>query len=1520
MAISGSVTVGTPLIPLQKTLDMGMMKNKIVSHFRGKEHCGRAKVKEHETSGNLIARSKGTKGGLNLTAMFRASPKPSKVPSNGGQSTAPKTTTTTGPQTVTTTPQTVTTTAPKKPEPTPDERLATVREGIKELKSDLTSTLTAYEKARGKDASTLKGAKAEVNFMAKRDAMQVKIGEQLTSIDAALKASPSEDTRKALVAERRELIKLSVAAEFPKSVSVALQPFSRQLPEGALRSMTDGGKGITELDRDARNFINSFHRKPDGSPSPFVRDGGVPGRLDGVIRHMEMLDGEVGLDTDEKATLSYLKDLRQAVDLIETLDSTVTTLDGLRERFKGDKDLAKVSMGRLCREVSHFAPTMQKYGASDVPRHHATVLGTVDAIVSEMARNVVPDVFVTEDEGVKKMLSTLRREHCENLAATKFLNTLDLGGTPELAKALQNAKTEGKPLTVAEIKKHLPSEHAKGLDEAVKNGKTAAENREAYFTQLGRVSRALGDETGSGALTTYKAGIWLKVGGGGQDDLEGARAIGILKELGRKNPEAAFQVAALAVLEHRLAMSDREFLGLPWTDTVGIANFDPQRVLDFAGITTQQMVKLGYSAEDAASFPERLLRLSKNFDNVAELKDHLQFFTRTARDVMTNIGVQDAIGGFANDSGSIVAKRMLGDVYSDVSALSRGETRSTLIPNLDSQSHSVVEGFTQVSNSLAKVVITDDALAEKMELGNTTFQALDDKLVSEMRSRGDLEGRVRDARALLQASSGPGSLEGLDLNPDKPAGLRSAKAILEAIKWDNEVMILTQIGAPQEVINDAIAARESALKDLRGFDAETMRRPWTAKVAKFFGKDQRPDIGQLRSLRAVAENIVFLREGAITEKVEIDSRIALTAQLRADLAQARMAENPAVMGTAQQMIRAAILSHWPSSNATNVMREGHVVDAYEPSAHRDKIVATLKSWGFDVDAFAPELSMELNGTLSPDDLKRWGNEARPIDRDTGLIKLPVEQSRMASFKAALKSGVAKLTTVDGWKQVGIDTALYLGNKARMDENFKSDIFALTTTLKDGEKYDFKSGVKFSATTGKIPLDPTATLGIRGKMAVTGLSNFIIERSGENIKLTARSGAQAQLGVDLMADQRASFDDRLSAGVSVGGDVTGTYLGGKVESFPNTEVGRKALSAFLLAVVNGEKPGAESFEHLTESAKQREIGGKLGVNAKAYARAEFTTQPWGNDGGFFSSGPDDKSSKSGAGNKVGIGFVGGAEVAASLGGKVKTTRGLNKVAYESEFEVSTGISANISAYAKVPTYWGTMIGGIMTGSGAQQGVDDRFHSTKTGSDGSTTTSGQMDVSSTTANEQLLGMDIGASLTRTRKAKQEYSISSGPGAQERLTKAEVVSRSNLKLGPELSLLGIGSAELADRLATDPQFLKDYEALKAFMGPNDHLQITYAMKAGKLAQANDLMLEADDHEKNGNNFVAKTIRAKVSAMFLDETNFEPTKITVFSKTVLKDVANRGNAMLARLDIVAESTHEDAHVVLTVPPKKVG
>jgi hypothetical protein len=1510
-----------------------VVRSKVVEHFKGKAHTGQAKVEHHKASGNVTAQSHGAKGALNLTAMYKASTPPSKVPSNGAPTTTtvPQSGGSAGSQGTTTVPQSggsqgtttviaptiaiLPTTAPTKPEPTATERLADVRTAISGLKAEVPDLLESYGRARGRQGLGLGATSAEIRFLGQRDTMQAKIGEQLASVDTALKANPDAATRKALEASRHQLIQLSLTAEFPKSVTAALQPFQKQLPEGATRAMTDGGAGLRRLDKEVRDYITSFHPKPDGSMTP--RDPQVVAHLSGLIESMQLLDSEVGLNADETATLGYLKELHQAVELIQSLDSAVTGLEAMRERFKDDKDLSKVSMGRLCREISHFAPTMHSFAASDVARNHSTVLGTIDAIVHEMARNVVPDVFVTEDEGVKKMMGALRKAHCENLAATKFIGTLDLGTMPGLARALADAQADGRPLTVAQIKQHLTPEHAAGLDAAVKKGQVAAENREAYFSQMGRVARALGDKDGSGAMSAYKPGIWLKVGGAGQHDLDGARAIEKLKALGRSNPQAAFQVANLAVLEHRVALSDRDALGLPWTDRVGIATFDPQRVLDFAGITTDQMVKLGYSRDDAASFPERLQRLAKNFDSVSELREHIKDFARIADDTLTNRGVQQAVGTFADTSGSVIGKGILNDVLSDVSALGKGQPRSGIEPNLTATSQSVVDGFTAISGAITRAVITDDDLADSMELGNATFAAHDTELVTLMRDRAGLEGRIRDARADLQASSGPGSLEGLDLNPDKPAGLRSAKAILEAIRQDNEITLLTFIRAPQGVINDAIAARDAALESLRGFDAETMRKPWTAKISAFFGQGERPDISALRSLRAVAENIVFLREGAATEMAAIDTRIGTTAQLRSDLAASRMEANPEVMGTARQMIRAAILANWPGSNATSTVRAGHVVDAFEPSAHRDKIEATLRAWGMDIEAFAPELSVELNGTLSDIDLKRWREEAKPIDRATGLIVKPVEISTMDSIKASFKAGIAQLSTAEGWKQVGLDTVMYMANKKEMDDQFKADIFALSDGLRDGEKYDFRSGLKVSLNTGKIPVEPTATVGVRGKMAVSGLSNFIIERSGENIKVTARTGGQVQVGAEIIADQRAGFDDRLSAGMSAGVDLTGGYMGGKVETFPNTEVGRKALSAFLLDLVNGEEPSAESFEHLSDAATQREYSGKVGVNAKVYAKAEFTTQPLGDDGDFLRLAPDEANAKSGASNKVGIGFTSGAEVAASLGGKIKTTRSANKVAYESEAEVTTSLTLSASSYLKMPTLLGTALGGIMMGSGAQQSADDSFHSTKT-KNGVDSTSGQLDLASASSNEQLLGMDIGASLTRTRKAKQEYSISSGPGAEERLSKAEVVSRSNLRMGPELAMLGIGSAELSSRLDADPQFKADYDALKAHMGVNDSLQITYGLKADKVARINDMMLEANDHARNGDRLTAFALRGAISRMLLDETNFEPTKISVFSKTVFKDVANRGNAVLARIDIVSESAHEEAHLVLNVPPKK--
>lgn len=1521
MSVTGNLTLATPLLPFQKKVDLGNLKSSIVAKFQRRAHAGRAKVTQNKTSGNLIAQAKGAKHGLNLTAMYRAAEAPSKVPANGAQVAPPQVGHARGGAQAAVlavqSAQASTPMARAQPGPTPDQRLAAARNEVDAIHASLADLARTQEKARGGGFSG-RAANAELNFLTKRDAMQARIGSELASIDAALKDNPAAATRKELEGCRRRLIQLAVAVEYPKSALGALSGVSRTPSPAVLRAASaikSGRAGFPALDQAAREFLASFATDASATLDPAVRS-----MLKDLVGQLERQRDNGGLTAEQEEALAYLNELTSAVDLAVTLDAAGEALDRLREHFRNDKELAKVSVGRLCREMSHLAPTMRGYAVSDAAGDHLTVLGTVEAIASEMARGVVPDVFASDDEGVKKMLSALRREHCENLAATKFLGTLDLSSAPELARALAAARRSGQPLTVAEIRQHLPAAHAQALDTAVKNGQAAAETREAYFRQLGNVARVLGDDTGAGALTAYKASIWAKLGVRQQDGsvLDVSRAAEKLKALGRKNPEAAFQVAGLAALEHRLILSDRDILGLPWAQDIDVLEFDPQRVMMLAGVTVEQMVKLGYSRDDAASFPESMLRLSKNFDNPAELRSCMRYFLHISRETLTNRGVQRGVGAFSHSSGPAIAQRTLNDNLSDVAAFGRGEATTTMDADLTAGSVDVVNGFRKVNEALTKAVADDDALAESLEASGITFAGLDARLVDEMRARANLEARVREARADICAASGEGALEGLDLNPDKPGSLKSAKAVLEAIEWDSEIMLLTSSGASAEEIRGATEQRDAALGRLRGFDAETMRRPWTARIAAVFNRGAQPDIGQLRSLRAVAENIVFLREGAGLERAEIDDRIAAVAQLRSDLAASRLSENPVVMETARQIIRSAILANWPASNAMAVVRDGHVVNAYEPAEHREKIEATLRSWGFDVEAFAPELSMELNGNLAAYNVMNWEKDLRPIDRATGLMTEPDGRSFLARLGSRVKTGAMKLTTLRAWKNIGIDAALYLVNKKRMDEQFKRDIFALAHGLKDGEKYDFKSGAKFSANSPKIPIDPYAISGVRAKMAVSGLSNFVLERSGDSIKITARYGGQTQEGVDIMADVKAPVDDRISAGVSIGGSLTETILNGRVVTFPNTDAGRTACSAFLLALVNNERPGPEAFEYLSEAANQRELGGKLDVNLKGYAKAEFTTQPHGNDGDFFSSAADDPSFTSGASNKLGVGLTSGAEIAASIGGKLKTTRSHDKAVYESEVELATGLTLTAGGYLKMPTVFGTMVSALMVETGAQAALDERFNTTKTKDDGSVTTKGQVDVASIGANEQFIGLEVGGVLVRTRKAKQEYAISRRPGGHERLTKAEITARSNLKWGPEVARIGIGSAELSARLDSDPEFRANFNALKRYMGRGDSLQITYAMKPDRLARANDLLASANDAATSGDTATAALLRARVKVMFLDEANYEPTKITVWTKTVLKDAANRGNALLARIDIIDESAHEDGQLVLAVPPRK--
>ncbi|MBC8130819.1 MAG: hypothetical protein H7Y08_10925 [Rhizobiaceae bacterium] len=1512
MSATGGVTLSIPLL-YNRRVDAAATGSKISDLFHGRKEASQPKVVDHKGSGSVTVKATGARTALDLTAMHRAASQPPRVPVNGALLLAP--------QAQVQNPQAQGVQAPVlpvaqggqlaplNPPPTADVALAAIRDTIALLRTDDLQTIgTLHRQVRSDKGFAPTVAKSEVKLLDRQTAAQAAITAELGKVEALIKqnANAAPPLREALTSARRELIVLSLAVEYPQTIAAARADFGAAPPTLSPNFAKADRDMLGRVEVAARTFVDRHptNDRPDrhGAVSPGAA-GRFAANLDGVI---DDLDAKAP-DADTKAAIAYLKDVKTAVLLRGTLESAVDQLGALRDRFGGDAELSKVSVGRLAREFSHYGAVHQD-SASAKPIDQLHALETIDSLSHCLANKAVPDIFVTDDPGVSKMLSALRTEQCRDLAVAKFVADAT---DPAFVKAFDDLGDRlGRVPTRAEIAAIVPQGLKADFDRAAAGGELAAKTREAFLGQRDRLQRILGEE---GAVA-YRPAIWLKVGGhhGGADvSTKETRGLDVLQKLGKKNPEAAFMVAGLAVLEHQVAKLDSEVLGLKQYEAFDLADFDAGRVMSFAGVTEKQMLKLGYTAAEADNFPKAMHNLSKaGFTDVAQLERHVSFLQKATSATLTDQSVQNMIGDAAAGSAGSVGKRLLTTLLSEAASLQTGQPpKSGGDPTLKAETADVKLGFAKIATAAHRAVSSDAGKAQRLGDNTTLFQAAESTIVDLMGQRALLDTRVVEARQTRAAARTKDVTRGLDMSAEKPAGLRSAKAILVAVDKEAELVQLRSNGGSRDDIARTTKERDTALDQLRGFDAETMRRPWHGKLAGLFGSAEKPDIGKLATLRDAASAIVFLREGAKAERAVIDAKIGTEVALRQDrLAERQVDNREAILGV-RQMVRAAVLAHWPADVIEHKVDGGKVVAAYQPALKRTEIEATLTGWGLDVAMFAPEVSEALNGTLERHDLANWADERKAIDPNTGLAPLPDTRSGGRRVLDALGSELKEIFTREGAK----NAMLTLANKHTIDEGLRSEIGALHGAMKEGDKFDFKTGYKLSLNTGKIPLEPSATVGIRGKMAASSLANLVLERSGDGFKVTARFGAQVQVGVDVLVDQRLTPEAMI--GVSAGVEVTGSYLHGITETFPNTDAGRKACADLLLALTGGEKPKASIFEQASDAATNREVAGKAGVGAKGYAKAEFTTQPFGNDGNAFAAGPDDKNFKSGANNKIGIGASAGIEVAASLGGKYNVVRSFNKVAISTEVELTGSIGANAKFYAKIPTATGAAIAKIMQDSGGQQAADQRFDKDPTAAkvEGSWT-GGNM-----AADEDILSADASMMLARSKKYKQEYNVSDREDGRDRLTKAEIVQRSNLRLGKEYALIGIGSKDLAEKLETDATFRKDYEALKSFMGNEDYLQITYGLTPANIERVADLMARADDHAESGHGATAAFLRGKATSILDKQESYEATKVTVLTKSTAKEQVNRGNAVLLRFDITAEMGSENAEVTLKVPPKKV-
>lgn len=1540
-----AVTVTSPIPVLPKSDTVKSIARTLASKVRSTVSGQRPKVTER--CGKVSVKVPGAKHSLNLTAVQHGAARLSGA-RNTPQATQPRDVqqpsanipvkdTGLGRQ------------PPSKAEPTPEETFGAIKKQAAELQRGLAGLRDLHE-AEHKKGAPAKKVSSPDTLERRQETAQARIEFLLGEIDKLFKENPGSPSSSDLEQTRKLLIGLSIEVQYPNTGEMVRQGMDTRLKDasakGGVFHQAMGHYGSVMLSR----LLDPNHAAGLPDDPTGVRKN-LLGHIDKVLTDIVVFGARV---TDNQPELeTALRDAKAALELQGAFHETIESIDLLRQRCLNEPTLSesRVPVGRLLKKFGDYGDAPLRLLSSNT-RQQADGFGVVATLCRLFSESNVPPAYRTNDPTLGKLMSGLKADACQTMAVAKFVTDSDHWAFAS-AVAVESGR-RGRPLTNGEIGKlvAIVAPELKGkFDEAMKNGKEAATARDLYYRQLGRLERIVGPG-GPGkfdGIAAYKASIWLSVGlpdevtlpdgnGGSKTvkidkDEQTRRAEERLKALGKKNPEAAFMVAGLAYLEYTVAKLDRDVLGMTGQDNITLEHFDVDKVLKLAGLNDTQMLELGYDGSqareeryrqlrkdalmsddpdkalelkletDQRALGERLFNLSRGgFTGVAQLQRHQNLFYVAANETLTNRSIQNMIGAGMPQSTAELARHTAAEAMADAVGLSLGVTVNPgTWSTLKATDSDVIRGFQMVSSSVKLDIGSDPEALDTLQEGAQAFKMLDDRLGVLMTERGAIDKKIADARKVLKDASQGEDGARLDVNPDRPAGLRTAKSILRVLELQDEIDAYETgyVLLKPEEIKARRAERDTVLDQMKGLDPKMVRRPWYQKLRG----GEAPDIESLRGLRQAAASIVYIRETSIDEKADLDLKLAAVAGTRQDILNQRMSDHPEALGTMRQVIRTAVLAHWPADNRSPG------AGGYEPVMHREAIEETLKSWGVEPSGFGPEISDALNGALGASDVSAWARQSTKIDRDTLLRS--ERPTRLSRFAETLRTELKEIFSRDGAK----NAALFLVNKKIADEKVQDELGGLLLSMKDGDKIDFKSGYKLSLNTGKIPLDPSGTLGIRGRIAASALSNLVMERSGDGWKVTARIGGQIAIGADFMADQaltKTGAPITVKAGGSVGGELSGGGLVGFTETFPASEEGREACNKFIMALASGQKPDVSIFEKVSDAATNREISGKIGISAKGYAKAEVMRQPFGDDGDAFHRHKDDPKFKSGAKNQLGFGASAGIEIAASIGGKYNVQRSFNKVTISTETEKSIGYTASAGVYGRVMTGGSAAVGAISHAAGIQGDADARFQKEK---DGKRT--GLMDAGGDAAvQENLLMLEVGGALVVTTRTKLEYTRSDFAGMPDRLTKGEIVRRCNLNYGSEKAIIGAGNKQLAALLETDEDLKESLEALKKRVGGNDILQITYSLSSASQQRIDDL-LQAADNIADSRPMVAAAIRGQVARFLKDEDNYVPTKITLVNRTVSKDVANRGNAALVKFDIFGESTVEVAELVVKIPSR---
>lgn len=607
------------------------------------------------------------------------------------------------------------------------------------------------------------------------------------------------------------------------------------------------------------------------------------------------------------------------------------------------------------------------------------------------------------------------------------------------------------------------------------------------------------------------------------------------------------------------------------------------------------------------------------------------------------------------------------------------------------------------------------------------------------------------------------------------------------------------------------------------------------------------------------ETKAALKDAIKAGDAEIES---LGAQLDAIMTARREILGPQVR-EAETMIRTAVLAAWTQTEegkwkapgAELIFKNGRIEQQLSPMAQRTQIEAMLKGWGLDVAAFAPEIDGALYGTIGVGDLHNWRSD---IDFSAKFNRLKAERPDV------------KLLTTD-----------HVMRRSDMDTVAKDAFRGLVEGMAPDDKLNLKVGQRITLDTLKIPIDPKGIAAMRFKLGVSMLDQLSIELGSDGFKLHVRTGhdvkgsGEAVVGKSLEVPGGKAYAEG-----SFGLEGSGGKLEGQTFKVPNTEIGRSKLVGLLMKMADNEEIQPSDFLFAGEVADSIERNVKGGAFARARVGIEASIPVVGFGGGI----------------------VGEAGVTAGGGYKWGAIDSINTSTRTGEVELTTSFSVGATAYAKIQTLPNLAQGEAFKALGIQDAANDLF--------GEKDGKPKYDISSPQQQVDLLGVTTVVTATYISKWKHERD------ANGRYTKGEVVHQTNVGMPKAVTMLAVGTAEFRKRMASenpgDQEFQQKVASLMHLMGTDDVLSVTYAIDPTKMQLANDLLDEADNLRRGGNNKLADKREAEAEAIMSKADNHKPAKIALIKTNIDKREIGNLNMRFIRWDVVSDSKFE--HPTATV------